>query len=136
VSAPSHVDWLQLLSLLALFGHAARVDVGAPTVTVHRPSEPGLLHAWHGLDGSHDDSQQTPSTQLPVAHAIFVEQTRPFGTTHVPSWPGELQTPPSGQLADPQQTPFTHVSPPPHWLVLVHVAPSPSSGEQLPPLQK
>jgi hypothetical protein len=47
-----------------------------------------------------------------------------------------LQTPLSGQLDDPQQTPFTQARPDVHWLESVHVTPSPSSGEHAPELQK
>jgi hypothetical protein len=59
---------LHAVSVLALVGQVPRPAVGAPEVTVQCPTCPALLHDWHGLLGSHDESQHTPSTQLPDAH--------------------------------------------------------------------
>jgi hypothetical protein len=53
----------QALPSLAQAGRAPR---GVPVAAEQVPTEPGTSHAWHWP--SQAASQQTPSTQKPVAH--------------------------------------------------------------------
>jgi hypothetical protein len=46
--------------------HCGRAPCGAPFTTEHVPTEPATSQAWHFCE--HAVSQQTPSTQSPVAH--------------------------------------------------------------------
>lgn len=85
----------------------------------HVPTLPGTLHAWQsfGAPPPHASSQQTPSTQTPLAHWVAALQVEPSGL-------GDTQTPVS------QISPDTHsesrVQPPQmlplqfadgHWMV-------------------
>jgi hypothetical protein len=71
-------------SVLALFGHAVRPAVGAPVVAEQCPALPELLHDWHGLVGSHAESQQTPSTQWPELHCVFEVHDAPRSPMQLP----------------------------------------------------
>ena len=56
--------------------HAARDPCGAPLVTVvHVPELPGMSQAWHWPPQA--ALQQTPSTQIPLAHSPAPPQEVP-----------------------------------------------------------
>jgi hypothetical protein len=64
--------------------HAAWPACGAPTMAVQTPREPATLHA--SQLPAQAPSQQTPSTQFPVAHCAALVQAPPADTsaTHAP----------------------------------------------------
>jgi len=61
--------------------HCGRPPAGAPSTAEQVPPFDGRLHASHCP--SHEPSQQTPSTQYPVAHWLAPEHVPPFATSAV-----------------------------------------------------
>jgi hypothetical protein len=58
-------------------GHCPAGAVAPAGMNPHIPGLPVVLHAWHV--GQLALPQQTPSTQLPLMHALPAEHVRPFG---------------------------------------------------------
>ena len=87
--------------------HAARPPRGSPIAGAHTPTLPVTLQASHCP--AHGASQQTPSTQLPVAHWFAPPQAVPSESlgTHTPA---EHQSP-KMQSASFVQLPLQDVAP-------------------------
>jgi hypothetical protein len=77
--------------------HAGR-PTGAPTTGVQAPARPARLHASHWPPQA--PSQQTPSTQKPVAHWLAAVQAAPGAAlgTHAPA---EHQAVPAQSRSEP-----------------------------------
>jgi hypothetical protein len=87
--------------------HAGRAPAGAPLVGVHVPTEPGTLHASHWPEQA--TSQQTPSTQYPLAHWPLAAQRAPAASVGAHTPPA--QNVPAGQSAFTVQVPAQAVPP-------------------------
>jgi hypothetical protein len=101
---PSHVAFAQ--SVASLASHGARVSpCGGPVTGVHAPALPATLHASHCP--SHAWSQQTWSTQCPLAHSVPVVQPVELLLKHAPgvALVAPPHAAPAPQLTVLQQTP-------------------------------
>jgi hypothetical protein len=102
--------------------HEARLPCGVPTTGVQVPTLPATSQASHSPP--HDDEQQTPSMQLLVVHCVPDVHACPSFWVQVPGF--EPLHVPFGHAALPQQTLFTHVSPPEHCVLDAHGRPRPA----------
>jgi hypothetical protein len=59
-----------------------------PSTATQVPTLPPTSHAWHWP--VHAVLQQTPSTQLPLAHSLAAAQLVPFGLAQCPTEPERL----------------------------------------------
>jgi hypothetical protein len=60
---------------------AVRAPCGAPLTAEQTPRSPLTSHAWHCPEQV--ESQHTPSTQLPLAHALAAEHATPASSKSV-----------------------------------------------------
>jgi hypothetical protein len=105
--------------------HAGRDPCGAPTIAEQVPGV-APLQASHWFVQTR--SQQTPSTQKPVAQSVPSVQVVPCFFEHVPL-PDKLHALPAGHDPVRQQTPSTHVRPVGHE-VPAQLEPGPDVGAQ------
>lgn len=105
---------------------------GCPTIGMHLPTEPTWLQA--SQEPSHLLSQQTPSTQAPLAQSVETAQAVPFKLWQMPLVVPAEQDLPAPQEATAQHTPSVQ-KPLVHVEEVVQVVPSPSIGTHAPVLQ-
>lgn len=125
-SEPLHWAWHEPLP-----PHAARAPTGGPTTGEQNPSFPPTLHASHCP--AHGESQQYPSTQLPLPHSAGVVQVAAVDFAQMPLLVA-LHVRPLAHEAVVQQTPSTQL-PAPHSRAPPQVAPYAFLGTHVEALQ-
>jgi hypothetical protein len=94
---------VQLPAQTPLPAHAARPPAGWPVVNRHVPAAPWSLQVSH--EPSHAESQHTPSTQNPEAHAVALVHAAPRAAPPPP--PDPSLPPVASALAGPSLPPVS-----------------------------